>query len=79
MSATTVVLAGLALGAAIAVARGIGRDDDERHTAELERLKQQTTSDDMPIGATEGNGARTDDVSLVAQRLSGTTSQVDAR
>jgi hypothetical protein len=78
VSATTVVLAGLALGAAIALARGIARDGDERrHTEELERLKAM--SYEMPVGATEGNGASTDDVSLVAQRLSSATSQVDAR
>jgi glyoxylase-like metal-dependent hydrolase (beta-lactamase superfamily II) len=82
----TVVLAGLALGAAIAVARGIGRDDDERrHTEELERLKAMTDETSVAmggetsVGATDGNGAHADDVSLVAQRLSSVTSQVDAR
>ena len=79
VSPGTVIVAGLALGAAIAVARGIGRDGDERrHTEELERLKAM--SDEMPtVGADDGNGARSDDVSLVAQRLSGATSEVDAR
>src|SRR5437763_4719687 len=79
VSARTVVLAGLALGAAIALARGIGRDDDERRrTDELARLSP-TPSDDLAVGVTAGNGAHADDVSLVAQRLADTTSQVDAR
>lgn len=86
VSPATVVLAGLALGAAIAVARGIGRDDDERrHTEELERLKAMSDetsvamSGETSVGAADGNGAHADDVSLVAQRLSSVTSQVDAR
>jgi glyoxylase-like metal-dependent hydrolase (beta-lactamase superfamily II) len=86
VSPATVVLAGLALGAAIAVARGIGRDDDERrHTEELERLKAMSDETSVAmggeasVGAADGNGAHADDVSLVAQRLSSVTSQVDAR
>jgi hypothetical protein len=78
VSARTVVLAGLAIGAAIAVARGIGRDDgQQRRTDELARLG--LTSTDEPTSAAAGNGAQADDVSLVAQRLADTTSQVDAR
>jgi hypothetical protein len=78
VSAGTVILAGIALGAAIAIVRGGGRDGDERrHTEELERLKAM--SDEMQVGATEAHGARADDVSLVAQQLSSATSQVDAR
>jgi glyoxylase-like metal-dependent hydrolase (beta-lactamase superfamily II) len=78
VSAGTVILAGIALGAAIAIARGGGRDGDERrHTEELERLKAM--SDEIQVGATEAPSARADDVSLVAQQLSSATSQVDAR
>jgi len=78
VSPGTVIVAGLALGAAIAVARGIGGDDVERrHTEELDRLKAM--SDEMSVGPNDGNGAHADDVSLVAQRLSSATSQVDAR
>jgi glyoxylase-like metal-dependent hydrolase (beta-lactamase superfamily II) len=73
----TVVLAGLALGAAIAVARGMGRDDERRHAEEVARLRRELR--DLPADATDGDGARADDVSLVAQRLSNATSQVDAR
>ena len=79
VSAGTVVLAGLALGAAIAVARGRRRDEDERrHAEELARLGL-ASSDEVPVGATDGDGARADDVSLVAQRLASATSRVDAR
>jgi hypothetical protein len=79
VSARTVVLAGLAIGAAIAVARGVGRDDDElRRTDELARLSR-TSTNDLPTRAPVGDGADADDVSLVAQRLADATSQIDAR
>ena len=78
VSAGTVIVAGLALGAAIALARGIGRDDDEqRRTDELARLIP-TRTDDLPASAPADDGTHADDVSLVAQRLAETPSQVDA-
>jgi glyoxylase-like metal-dependent hydrolase (beta-lactamase superfamily II) len=79
VSTRTVVLAGLALGAAIVVARGIGRDDDEsRRADELARLSP-TLADDLPAHTPMADGAGADDVSLVAQRLADSTSEVDAR
>jgi glyoxylase-like metal-dependent hydrolase (beta-lactamase superfamily II) len=81
VSAGTVVLAGLALGAAIAIATSIGRDDDEeRRTEEIARLAP-ASDDDAAIGAPEGDGAdtRAGDVSLIAQTLNESVSEVDAR
>ena len=79
ISPGTVIVAGLALGAAIAVARGMRRDEDERrHADELARLGL-TSSNEVPATAGDGNGAHADDVSLVAQQLAGAASQVDAR
>ena len=76
------VLAGLALGAAIAIAGSIGgRDDDEqRRIDELARLSP-STNDDVAIGASgsDGDGARAGDVSLLAQRLNESVSEIDAR
>jgi hypothetical protein len=79
ISPGTVIVAGLALGAAIAVARGMRRDENERrHAEELARLGL-TSSNEVPAAAADGNGAHADDVSIVAQQLAGATSQVDAR
>jgi glyoxylase-like metal-dependent hydrolase (beta-lactamase superfamily II) len=79
VSARTVVLAGLALGAVIALARGIGSDDDDtRRTEELARLSPQP-ADDLPATTPTGNGAHAEDVSQLARRLADTTSEVDAR
>jgi len=79
VSPQTVVLAGLALGAAIAIATSIGRrdDDEERRTGELARLNQST---EELAAATRGDGAGalTDDVSLLATRLSESPSEIDA-
>jgi glyoxylase-like metal-dependent hydrolase (beta-lactamase superfamily II) len=80
VSAGTVVLAGLALGAAIAIASRIGRNDDEqRRTEEIARLRPN--DDDAVIGAPEGDGAgaRAGDVSLLARTLNENVSEVDAR
>ena len=79
VSARTVVLAGLALGAVIALARGMGSDDDDtRRTEELALLRPQP-ADDKPAAAPIGNGAHEEDVSQLARRLADTTSEVDAR
>jgi hypothetical protein len=82
VSAGTVVLAGLALGAAIAIATRIGRgdDDEERRTEEIARL-MPTTDDQEATGAVGGDGAgtRAGDVSLLAQTLNENVSEVDAR
>ena len=82
VSARTVVLAGLALGAAIAIATSIGgRDEDEeRRTAELARLTPTTNGDDGAADA-EGDDAstRAGDVSLLARTLNESVSEVDAR
>lgn len=81
VSAGTVVLAGLALGAAIAIASSIGGRDEkeERRTEELARLTPTTTDElaaSTPSG--DGAGAMTDDVSLLANRLSESPSEIDA-
>jgi hypothetical protein len=82
VSASTVVLGGLALGAAIAIATSFGgREEREaRRTEELARLTP-TPSDDVAPGATEGNGAGAPagDVSLLAQTLNESASEIDAR
>ena len=80
VSPKAVVLAGLAIGAVIALATSIGDDAEERRTQELARLAP-VPADDVAIRADAGNGsgAATDDVSLVATRLADTTSEVDAR
>ena len=82
VSAGTVVLAGLALGAAIAIATRIGRDDEEeeRRTEEIARLTP-TTEDHEVMGASAGDsaGARAGDVSLLARTLNENVSEVDAR
>jgi hypothetical protein len=82
VSAGTVVLAGLALGAAIAIATRIGRDDDEeeRRTEEIARLTP-TLDDHEVTGASgaDGAGPRAGDVSLLAQTLNENVSEVDAR
>jgi glyoxylase-like metal-dependent hydrolase (beta-lactamase superfamily II) len=81
VSAGTVVLAGLALGAAIAIATSIGRRDEEeeRRTEELARLAP-TTTDEIAAStpSNDGAGARADDVSLLATRLSESPSEIDA-
>jgi len=82
VSTRTVVLAGLALGAAIAVARGMGRDDDEaRRTEELARLGSPPTDETTPAVTPtgDGNGAHDADVSQLARRLADSTAEVDAR
>jgi hypothetical protein len=63
VSTSTVLLGGLVLGAVIGLATSIGRGDRDRRTEELERLTP----------------APSDDVSLVAERLSDATAEVDAR
>jgi predicted RecA/RadA family phage recombinase len=81
VSAGTVVLAGLAIGAAIAIATSIGRGDDEdRRTEEIARLTS-TSPDDVVTGAPDGTdaGTRAGDVSLLAQTLNESVSEVDAR
>ena len=82
VSAGTVVLAGFALGAAIAIATRIGRDDEEeeRRTEEIARLTP-TTADHEGSGAPAGDGAgaRAGDVSLLARTLNENVSEVDAR
>ena len=80
VSTRTVLLAGLVLGAVIAVATSSGRGDEDRRTGELERLTP-APSDDVAAGISggDGAGASNDDVSLVAERLSDATSQIDAR
>jgi hypothetical protein len=76
------VLAGLAIGAAIALATSIGDEDDTRRTEELARLMPVPLAD-APAMAESGNGSETgtasDDVSILASRLADTTSEVDAR
>jgi glyoxylase-like metal-dependent hydrolase (beta-lactamase superfamily II) len=83
VSPRTVVLAGLALGAAIAIASSLGgRDDDEpRRTDELARLTPEKNDDDAASAASgdDGTGARAGDVSLIAQSLNESVSEVDAR
>jgi hypothetical protein len=80
VSAQTVVLAGLALGAVIAIASTIGRRDEEeeRRTEEIARLT--TTADDLMAETSSGDGAggSTDDVSLLASRLNESPSEIDA-
>ena len=82
VSAGTVVLAGLALGAAIAIATSMGGrgEREERRTEELARLIPATSNDVAP-GAPDGDGAgaRAGDVSLLAQTLNESVSEVDAR
>ena len=82
VSTRTVVLAGLALGAAMAIATSMrGRDqDEERRSREIARLTP-TTDDDVATEALEGDGAqpRAGDVSLLAQTLNESVSEVDAR
>jgi glyoxylase-like metal-dependent hydrolase (beta-lactamase superfamily II) len=82
VSARTVVLAGLAIGAAMAIATSIRRRDDheERRSQELARLTP-TTSDDVATDAPEGDGAEphAGDVSLLARTLNESVSEVDAR
>jgi hypothetical protein len=80
VSTRTIVLAGLALGAAIAIATSSGdRDDDvQRRTDELARLTP-LPDDDVATGATaSGDGARAGDVSLIARTLNENVSEVDA-
>ena len=82
VSSRTIVLAGLALGAAIAIASRIGgRDDDEqRRTEEIARLTPDTNDDAASVTAGEdGAGARAGDVSLIARTLNESVSEVDAR
>jgi glyoxylase-like metal-dependent hydrolase (beta-lactamase superfamily II) len=82
VSTRTVVLAGLALGAAIAIASTLGgRDDeDERRTDEIARLSP-STSDDVAIASPEGDGdlTRGGDVSRLAETLNESASAIDAR
>ena len=81
VSTRTVVLGGLALGAAIAIATSFGRDDDERRrTEEIARLSP-SANDDGASDASEGDGAdaRAGDVSLLARTLNESVSEVDAR
>ena len=79
VSARTVVLAGLALGAAIAIATNFGGRDEheERRAEELERLRPATNNGDE-AGAEDGQ-PRAGDVSLLAQTLNESVSEVDAR
>jgi hypothetical protein len=76
-----VVLAGLAIGAAIAFATTIGRNEDEaRRSEELSRLMPVPIGDAPPsVESGNGSGPATEDISLVAARLADTTSEVDAR
>jgi hypothetical protein len=78
VSTGTVVLAGLALGAAIAIATSRGDGDDERRrTEELARLTP-TADDGVATGAAaSGDGARAGDVSLIARTLNENVSEVD--
>lgn len=80
VSTSTVVLAGLALGAVIAIASTIGRGDDEekRRTEEIARLT--ATSDELEVTSPSGDGAYAgaDNVSLLATRLSESPSEIDA-
>ena len=79
VSPTTVVLAGLALGAAIAIASSLG--DGEREQRRTEELARLTTSSDghAATGATaDGDGERAGDVSLIARTLNENVSEVDA-
>jgi hypothetical protein len=82
VSTGTVVLGGLALGAAIAIVTGLGgrAGREDRRTEELARLAPPT-SDDVAPGAPEGDGAgeRAGDVSLLAQTLNESASEIDAR
>jgi hypothetical protein len=82
VSPRTVVLAGLALGAAIAIATSIGgkREDEERRADEIARLTP-STSDDVALVASDGDGdgARAGDVSQLAQTLNESASALDAR
>jgi glyoxylase-like metal-dependent hydrolase (beta-lactamase superfamily II) len=82
VSPRTVVLAGLALGAAIAIATSLGRGDEEqeRRADEIARLTP-STSDDVALVASDGagDGARAGDVSQLAQTLNESASALDAR
>jgi hypothetical protein len=72
------VLAGLALGAAIAIAGSFGDDDEQRRTEELARLAP-STDDDASAGVTaSGDGQRAGDVSMIARTLNENVSEVDA-
>jgi glyoxylase-like metal-dependent hydrolase (beta-lactamase superfamily II) len=75
-----VVLAGLAIGAAIAVATSMGRDaEEQRRDEEIARLTE-TSADDLVAGPADvATVAAADDVSLLSQRLAHGTSEVDAR
>jgi hypothetical protein len=79
VSGRTVLLAGVALGAAIAIASRIGRHDDERAIA-LARLAPTNGDDSSDVVADAEGGVivPSHDVSLRAQDLRDTTSQVDA-
>jgi hypothetical protein len=81
VSARTVVLAGLALGAAIAIATSFGRDDDEERGARRRSRasrRRRATARRRGRWRREMHDAR-GDVSLLARTLNESVSEVDAR
>ncbi|MDB4882420.1 MAG: yflN 1 [Gemmatimonadetes bacterium] len=80
VSARTVIFAGVALGAALAIASTIGRRDDDERAAALARLNS-TDGDDRtePVASAEaGTTAPAHDISLRAQNLGDSASLIDA-
>ena len=80
VSGRTVLLAGVALGAAIALASVIGRKDDRRSVAltRFNELSGGDDSSDVVADSPEGVIVPTGDVSLRAINLSTSESQLDA-
>jgi glyoxylase-like metal-dependent hydrolase (beta-lactamase superfamily II) len=82
VSPRTVVLAGLALGAAIAIATSIGKrsEEEERRADEIARLTPSTSDDVVEHASSgDGDGAHAGDVSLLAETLNESASAIDAR
>jgi glyoxylase-like metal-dependent hydrolase (beta-lactamase superfamily II) len=79
VSTRTFVLAGLALGAAIAIAGSLrDGDDEQRRTEELARLAPSTDDAASAEATAGGDGQRAGDVSMIARTLNENVSEVDA-